>query len=238
MRNLFLIFCVLFIQAAASAQDKFVVDADAVLRTVHKKYDAIKVSGGIDLYLSQSKELAVAISASDEALRDGIKTKVENGLLHIYYDGDKLLNKKKGKLRAYVSLDEIKKIEATGACDVFVVDSLFANNLTLHLSGACDFKGIVKVAGLDVILSGASDIYISGTAGTVNIESSGASDVHGYGLVTDFCSTTASGASDINITVQKELNAKASGASKILYKGDALLKNSESSNASIIEKRN
>lgn len=237
MRNLSLIFCFIFLQVTVTAQKKFVVDADAILRTVNERYDAIKVSGGIDLYLSQADDMAVAVSASTEAVRNNIKTSVENGLLHIYYDGDKFLNNKNKKLRAYVSFDEIKKIEAIGACDVFVVDSLLANNLTLHLSGASEFKGIVKVTGLNLILSGASDVYITGTAGTVNIESSGASDVHGYGLVTDYCNTKASGASDIQITVNKEINAKASGASNIFYKGDALLKQNESSNASTIEKR-
>ncbi|MEZ5029428.1 MAG: DUF2807 domain-containing protein, partial [Ferruginibacter sp.] len=107
MRNLSLIFCFIFLQVTVTAQKKFVVDADAILRTVNEKYDAIKVSGGIDLYLSQADDMAVAVSASTKAVRNNIKTSVENGLLHIYYDGDNFLNNKNKKLRAYVSFDEI-----------------------------------------------------------------------------------------------------------------------------------
>ena len=238
MKNIFLIFCVFFLQTGVNAQKKFVVDADAALRTVTGNYDAIKVSGGIDLYLSQSDDMAVAVSAATDNLKNGIKAIVENGTLHIYYDGEKMRKKKGLKLRAYVSFVQLKKIEASGACDVFVIDSLVAQDLTLHLSGSCDFKGFLKAENLDINLSGASDVYISGKAGTVNIESTGASDVHGYDLVTDFCNASASGASDINITVNKELNAKAAGSSNIFYKGKGALKQNDNSNSSSIEKKN
>ena len=100
------------------------------------------------------------------------------------------------------------------------------------------FKGIVNTTNLDVDLSGASDVFISGIASKVNVKCTGASDVHGYGLVTDFCTINASGASDITITVNKELNAKASGASNIFYKGNGELKQNESGHSSSIEKKN
>ena len=97
------------------------------------------------------------------------------------------------------------------------------------LSGACDFKGAVSVAELKISLSGASDVTIKGTATDVQIESSGASDFKGFDLTTDFCKAKASGASDVNITVNKVLIANASGASDIYYKGNAELKESHAS---------
>ena len=86
-------------------------------------------------------------------------------------------------------------------------------------------------------LSGASDVSISGTASVVNIESSGASDVKAFDLVTDMCTAKASGASDVNITVNKELNAHASGASDIYYKGSAVIKDMQSSGASNVGRK-
>ena len=105
------------------------------------------------------------------------------------------------------------------------------------LSGASDFKGVVDVSALEVDLSGASDVKISGTATNLNIESSGASDVDGYGLVTDICSAKASGASDIHVTVNKELNAHASGASNIYYHGTGVIKEVQSTGASSVAKK-
>ncbi len=87
-------------------------------------------------------------------------------------------------------------------------------------------------------LSGASDVTIGGTAPVVNISTSGASDVKGFDLITNICTSKACGASDINITVNSELNANASGASHIYYKGDGVIKDIQSSGNSTIERKN
>ena len=86
-------------------------------------------------------------------------------------------------------------------------------------------------------LSGSSDAAISGSANVLNIESSGASDIKGFGLVTEVCNAKVSGASDINITVNKELNVNASGASDVYYKGTAEVKDKHTSGASSVVKK-
>jgi hypothetical protein len=238
MKKIFLVLALFFAAINSNAQNDVVVDANASARNISGSFEAIKVSGGIDLYLSQSDEIAVAVSAADENYKEAIKTVIENGTLRIFYEADKGWNKKDRKLRVYVSFADVKKIEASGACDVFVVDSIITNALILHMSGACDFSGKVKVNTLDINLSGASDAKISGTAKTVNIKSSGASDVKAYELVTDMCNANVSGASDVHITINSELTASASGASDITYKGTAVIKEKHSSGASSISKEN
>ena len=141
-------------------------------------------------------------------------------------------------MRVYVSFKDIKKLEASGACDVIVTGSISTASLAIQMSGACDFSGSVKAAVLKLNLSGASDAKISGTAGTAFIESSGASDVKAYDLVTDICKVNVSGASDVFITVNNELTASATGASDIKYKGNALVKEMKSSGASSVSKKN
>ena len=164
------------------------------------------------------------MSASAENYKEEIKTVIENGTLKISFEGTKGWTKKDRKLRVYVSFTDLNKLEASGACDVFVTGSISTSTLVLQMSGACDFKGMVTVNTMDINLSGASDAKLSGTAGTVNIKSTGASDVKGYDFVADFCNANASGASDINITVNKELIATAHGASDIFFKGIGLIK--------------
>lgn len=228
---------VLFSVAVSNAQSDIVVDANAVVRTLPGDFNTIKVSGGIDLYLSQSDNVALVVSGANEKVREGIKTVVENGILKIFYQGDKSLKRQDRKLRAYVSFNELIKIDASGACDVWVAGTLSGSGLELQMSGACDFSGRVNVTALKLNLSGASDVSISGTANTLHITSSGASDVKGYNLVTDDCKVIASGASDINITVNKVLNANASGASNVYFKGTALVKEMNSSGASNIVRK-
>lgn len=140
-------------------------------------------------------------------------------------------------MKAYVSARSLDKIEASGASDVVLMSPFSGKYLHLVLSGASDFKGEVKLDSLNMDLSGASDVHIKGTATAVVIESSGASDVKGYDLVAETCTASASGASDVNITVNKELNAHASGASDIYYRGDAVIRNIHTSGASNVGKK-
>jgi Putative auto-transporter adhesin, head GIN domain len=226
---------------AAFAQKEIVNDANAEARTLSGSFNSIKISGGIDLFLSQGDNESAAVSASEQKFKDDIKTVIENNVLRIYYDGDRGLSWNKSwknkKMRVYVSFKNIEKIEASGACDVQVAGVIKAASLLLNMSGASDFKGKVQLENLKMELSGASDVKIGGTATAVKIESSGASDVKGDDLITDFCTAKASGASDISITVNKEITASASGASDINYRGNAQVKDKHASGASSVNKK-
>jgi Putative auto-transporter adhesin, head GIN domain len=221
----------------AFAQKEIVNDANAEARTLTGSFNSIKISGGIDLFLSQGDNESAAVSASEQKYKDDIKTIVENNTLRIFYLGTKGWNKDKKNLRVYVAFKNLESVQASAACDVQVAGIIKVPSLLLTLSGACDFKGAVNVTDLKMSLSGASDVKIKGVATNVHVESSGASDVTGFDLVTDFCTAKASGASDINITVNKELTASASGASDISYKGNAVIKDMHANGASSVSKK-
>jgi len=218
---------------------KTINDPNAEVRNV-SGFRAIKVSHGIDLYLSQSESEAVAVSASESKYRDRIKTSVENGVLKIWFDNDnnwKLWNTNNKKLKAYVSFRTLEKLVASGASDVYVDGVIRSGSLDINLSGASDFKGEVDANTLTVDQSGASDATVKGRASSLKVEVSGASDFTGFDLQTENCQARATGASEVKITVTKELNARASGASSIQYKGSGVIRELHTSGASSINKK-
>lgn len=221
---------------AAMAQKTIISDPNAEQRVLSGSFNSIKVSNGINLYLSQYQNESLAVSASDPKIRDGIKTVIENNTLLIYYNGDNKWGSNKN-MKVYVAFKELQNIHASGSSDVQVSGSIETNTLALEMSGSSDFKGDVKVKELSIKLSGSSDAKISGSATNVTIESSGASDVAAYNLTAETCTAKASGASDIKLTINKELNATASGASDIFYKGSAIIKQQQSSGSSSISKK-
>ncbi|MEO7534888.1 MAG: head GIN domain-containing protein [Ferruginibacter sp.] len=234
----FLLSLIIFLSGISTyAQKATINDPNAEPRTINGSFNAIKISGGIDLYLSQYETESVAVSATSEKFRQNIKTVVENNTLKIYYDGGNNWAGGNKKLKVYVSFKNLESLEASGACDVEVAGTISVPALNLIMTGASDFKGAVKVNCLSMQLTGASDVKISGSATNLSVQSTGASDVKGYDLVTDICTAKASGASDISITVNKELNAQAHGASDISYKGTAVLKDKQSSGASSVTKK-
>ena len=230
---LLFLFAIICIQSNAQT---VINDKNVQVRDV-SSFSAIKVSGGIDVYLSQSNESAVAVSASDESYRDNIKTEVENGVLNIYYDNNSFRFNSNKKLRAYISFKTLESIEGSGACDFIIAGTLKLNSLKVKLSGACDMKGIVTITNAQLDISGASTVKISGQVQNLKLEASGASDLKNYDLAVDNFIAQLSGASDAKLTVNKSISAKANGASTLYFKGNPEVRNVSSSGASNISNR-
>ena len=215
-----------------SAQ-KTINDPNAEKRNV-SGFHAIEVGGGIDLYLSQGEE-AVAVSASKNEYRARIKTEVKGGVLKIWYDWNSNLrfDWSNHKLKAYVSFKDIDRLEGSGGSDISVDGSIKVAKLAMEISGGSDFDGKVETGELNIQASGGSDVRISGKADRLTIDASGGSDFKGYDLASDICNVEASGGSDIQVTVNKELSANASGGSDVYYKGTGLIRDLKTSGSSI-----
>lgn len=230
---LFTVFCF-----TSFAQQNIINDANVEVRNV-TTFSGIKVSGGIDVWLSQGDDYALAVSAVEDKFRDNIRTEIRNGVLVIWYDSDNLKwNRGDKKLRAYISFKSLERLEASGACDLKINETLNVESLILRLSGACDINGAVRVSNMTMDLSGASTVKITGHVDNLKLESSGASDVKNYDLVVENCIARISGASDVKITVNNSISASASGASSLNYKGNPEKKDVATSGASSISQRN
>jgi len=64
----FFLFAIITLATIVARAQEVIVDPNAEARTLSGSFTAIKVSGGIDIYLSQSDNEAVAVSASEEKL--------------------------------------------------------------------------------------------------------------------------------------------------------------------------
>lgn len=235
--------CVLLLSVFAGAilfAQKTINDPNAEARAVGS-FHAIKVSNAFEIHITQGNEDALAISATTEEYKNKIITEVKNGVLIIRFDDDKKFwkgwNSSKHKLKAYISIKKIDGLNVSGACNVYFEEGLSSEGLTIYLSGASDMKGKIDAKTLKVDISGASSAIISGNAATLAVEASGASDFKGFDLVSNYCDAKASGASSVNITVNKELNADASGASTVRFKGEGLIRDIKTSGASNVTRK-
>ena len=244
----------------AQENKSIVYDENAQQRKV-PSFTAISVSSAIDLYLTQSNKNEVAVSATNDEIRDHIITEVVGGTLIIRL-GDKgtwFSWRKWGnyKTKAYVSIQDIDALTASGASNVHLVNTIESPKMRIKLSGASDFKGNIKAGVLMYQLTGASDYKGEVSANSIDIDGSGASSIELIGKVDDLAievsgaSTAklynltakgallrASGASNIGVTVTEILRASSSGASDINYKGNPTVKESNTSGASSIRRRN
>ena len=216
------------------AQNQLVMDANASLRELTQGFDKIAVSSTIKLIISQGTQIALAVSASDEKYKEEIKTIVKNGTLHIYTAGSTKWSRRSRNNIVYLSFKDISSLKASEASEVIILDTLSLKSFDVSLSGASRFSATFNAEQLQFDLSGASKATCSGYVKKISINCSGASDMNGFLLYADTAALDASGASDINIYVIKDLNAEASGASHISYKGKPEVANVKSSGVSKI----
>ncbi|MBV9986676.1 MAG: DUF2807 domain-containing protein, partial [Chitinophagaceae bacterium] len=223
-----ILFAALLASAGIYAQ-KTVQDEHAQKRPA-RSFHAIEISDGIDLFLSQGTEESLAVSASTPEYREKIRTEVVNGVLKIFYDRDRGWNLNWGnrKLKAYVSVKTLDRLRASGGSDVTIDNQLNANTLSMEFSGGSDFKGTINAQNLSISASGGSDAYLSGRVEKLKLDASGGSDIHGYDMISNYCTVETSGGSDIKITANKEISGSASGGSDVYYKGSASANTSKS----------
>ena len=102
-RTILLIGLVVAAGFTSIAQEKVIRDANVEKREV-PAFHSIRVGDGIDLYLTQSDEEGVAVSANKIEDRDKIRTEVENGVLRISYgrSGGVVIGWRNRSLKAYV----------------------------------------------------------------------------------------------------------------------------------------
>jgi hypothetical protein len=229
MKNLFLASLVIFSVLAGYGQS-----ADPNLQKRNAAgFTGVSVSGGIDLYLSGGQE-SVSVSASSSSVRDHIKSEVKEGILNIYLEKNSSWQLGNPKMKAFVSIPDLKSLEASGGSDIYLQNQISSPGLEISLSGGSDLKGKLNANHLVIKQSGGSDVDISGNVQTLNVNASGGSDFNGYGLAADFASLQASGGCDSHLTVNKELRVVASGGSDVSYKGTAMVKEIKTSGSSSI----
>lgn len=235
MKKIVVLLSGLFLTSLAFAQQ--ISDPNAQVRDV-KEFHAIHIGDAFDVYLTQGNEEKVVVSAKEQRDVAEIIVEVKNGILYVNYDHHAKWRRGNKKLKAYISFKEINELEISGACDVDIAGSLTTHgNLRVELSGASDLSGTIDVSGtLSFELNGASDAKLTGRASEMKIDASGASRFRGFDFAVDYCNAKASGASDIRLTVNKELSANASGASELNYKGDGVIRDIKTTGASKISR--
>ena len=223
MKRLFLCLLVTSFSFSLLLAQKTITDANAEKRDVGS-FHGINVGTGIKLMLSGGNTEEVAVSADKTEYRDKIVTKVENGILRIYFEnkiGAINTKKERKELKAYVSYKNLDQLDANTGAEVEIDGTLQAASLKMNVNTGATVRGTIKTDDLDVDQNTGSVVTLTGNAGKINVHGDTGSMFKSIDLKTDNCSVTASTGAGIYITVQKELSVKANTGGYVKYKGDA-----------------
>jgi hypothetical protein len=137
-------------------------------------------------------------------------------------------------LRAEVTVSNLNQLAANGASHATLDSTVTGPALRLSVEGASQITGPVGVERLDASESGASVLTLSGSAGSMHLESVGTSQLHGADLAVRDLDAVLSGVSQATVTVNNTLAVTADGVSVLHYRGNPTITRQETSGVSSI----
>ncbi len=193
----------------------------------------LDVSGAVTVRLKQETPGGVRVE-TDENLMEYLEVKVDGKTLVIQPRNGYNLDPSKD-LTVYVSASRFNDLDASGASKIISEGPITGDEMNVNASGASEILMQVKLSKFTSELSGASTLKLTGDVARFATESSGASKIMCFDLKTEEAKLNISGASEAEISAEKELNIEASGASNVEYRGNANI-NQKSSGASNVKK--
>jgi len=200
-------------------------------------YSELNVSDPFKVYVTFSDTEEIIEIEANSNLQQYITCEKQGNQLVIYVD-DNVTIESGAVLNAYITTKQLYAFDADGASTIQLQNELNATNVTINLTGACGFSGTMHVSELNSDLTGGSNLNISGSASSVELNATGASNMRDYGFETNNFTCDIDGGCNVYLTIQQNLNVKAGGASNVYYKGDGVVGNQDLTGGSTIQKMN
>ncbi|HKI89528.1 MAG TPA: head GIN domain-containing protein [Draconibacterium sp.] len=196
-------------------------------------FDEIKVSRGMNVYISQGNEIKVVVEA-DENLLDIISTEVDNHTLKVTTTEN--IRRATSK-KVYVTIPEISGITAVAGSNAFSENVLHSKMLEISGSAGSNIKLEVDAGKIDASASAGSNIKLEGKASSFTGKASSGANIKAEELTVAECNARVSSGANLWITVSENLDAHASSGGNIIYYGQPKTTNIESSSGGNIVKR-
>ena len=178
-------------------------------------FSKLRVSHGIDVYLTQDAEESLRIEVEGFDLAD-IVSVVEGDTLRLSIPARMDRSFPDGhEARAYVSFVQLSAIEASGGSDIEGRNDLELDALSIEASGGSDVELAVTAQDLELSLSGGSDAEVSGVTQSFRIAATGGSDVSAEALQAQEATAAVTGGSDASIRASASIVVNAGGGSDI-----------------------
>lgn len=200
-----------------------------------ENFNEVEVSGAFDVEITKNENYSVEVFAEDDDDLDKVK---------ISQSGDKLkvsIEKKgwsmdwnSGSTKIVISCPSLTSVDFAGATSG-TIKGFWQDEMQINLAGAANCKAEVSAEMMEVDIVGASDLELIGECTHLEADVVGASSLEAFNFRAVVAEVSTSGASSAEVFVMDELDADASGASSIEYKGAPESVKADASGASSIE---
>ncbi len=182
-------------------------------------FNALKLSGGVEVVVKQGEECGVRLEGDEDAKKE-IVVKNTSKTLEVYTEYNDKKTSNDGHVTVFITVEDLTNIQCSGATVLASEGELHLTGLTIASSGASDIYLKLKISDLKVTASGASKMVLLGDADKLTLTASGATDFFSEELSAKHVKLNFSGASRAKVKATEDINIKAAGASDIEYVGD------------------
>ena len=194
-------------------------------RKISDDFTSIKISRGLDLYVTQSNDVSLTVEA-DENLHEIIITEVENGVLKIY--SDKNIWRAKAK-KVHVSVKDLEELKATSGSHVYTENTLKVNTLAVSATSGAGVKISVDAESIETNATSGSNVRIMGTTTDHTSKATSGASIKAYELESKNTNVKATSGANIDVHASEKIEAKASSGGDIDFKGNPKQINKKSS---------
>jgi len=191
-------------------------NVETIERNISDNFTEIKVSRGLDVYLTQSDNVSLKVQA-DENLHDIIMTEVENNVLKIYTDENISYASSR---KVMVNIKDIEKITSTSGSDVYSTNTIAVESLNLTTTSGSDMELDVNTDIIECRSTSGSDLRLTGKTNKLFAEATSGSDIKAGNLKAKTSNVKATSGANITVNTSEELYAKASSGGGVKYYGN------------------
>lgn len=178
-------------------------------------FDEIKVSRGMNVYITQGNTSKVMVRA-DANLLQVIETEVVGDVLEISCDAN--IKKAKEK-KIFVTTPKLENVRAFAGSNVYSENTISSNTMEVSASAGSNIKLQLSTKDVNVSASAGSNVKLEGSSETFFGKASSGSNIRANDLSSTRAEAKVSSGANIWITANDELIGRASSGGNVFYYG-------------------
>lgn len=183
-------------------------------------YDKVIVTGPMEVQLYGGSEGRIDVEAESNLI-DYIETEVSGGSLKISIQkGVNLEPSRNYPIKVRVPFESLEALTLTGSGHIKNSDVIKSRDFKINVTGSGNMNLNLATQNLESTITGSGDIKLKGNTTRFTCKVTGSGDVFAYDLNAESVNAVVTGSGDIQVSAEKELQARVSGSGDIKYRGN------------------
>jgi hypothetical protein len=182
-------------------------------------FDRLEMGSAFNIEVEHAEYFDITVRG-DRRNIDDLHLRKEGNTLVVRFDDQR---ERRHDTYITIKMPALLSANFSGASDSRVLGFNDLTHLDVYVSGGSVCRLEAEVADINAVVSGASYLNIRGEGEVLEVELSGASVLKAFNFPVSRVDLGASGASDADVAVSHTLNAVATGASVVTFRGNPVV---------------